>query len=402
MSDKILFVDDEPILLQGYHRLLRKDFQISTAVGGSAALLLVKQEGPFGVIVADMRMPEMNGIEFLARVRMLAPDTVRIMLTGDSDLGTAIRAVNEGNIFRFLSKPANKETLVKTLTDSLSQYHLVCAEKELLENTLRGTVYVLTEVLSLVSPAAFSRAARVRRYVQHVVTKLSLAGPWKYEVAAMMSQLGCVTVDPNTLETVYSGEDLSPDEEAQYATHPLVAQDLLKSIPRMESIAWMIAHQFEPLPTEWDTGDREMADTRLGAQILKAAIIFDGFLRKRHSRVEAAHFLTRRFAGLNPKIIEALMELEPEVAGEGTRTVGVADLHAGMVLQQEVRTKEGVLVAAKGQEVTAPLLIKLQSFWKKSLIPDTVSVSPKFHDGSSGSSQEGAGAEKVSGASNQV
>ena len=402
MSDKILFVDDEPILLQGYHRLLRKDFQISTAVGGSAALLLVKQEGPFGVIVADMRMPEMNGIEFLARVRMLAPDTVRIMLTGDSDLGTAIRAVNEGNIFRFLSKPANKETLVKTLTDSLSQYHLVCAEKELLENTLRGTVYVLTEVLSLVSPAAFSRAARVRRYVQHVVTKLSLAGPWKYEVAAMMSQLGCVTVDPNTLETVYSGEDLSPDEEAQYATHPLVAQDLLKSIPRMESIAWMIAHQFEPLPTEWDTGDREMADTRLGAQILKAAIIFDGFLRKRHSRVEAAHFLTRRFAGLNPKIVEALMELEPEVAGEGTRTVGVADLHAGMVLQQEVRTKEGVLVAAKGQEVTAPLLIKLQSFWKKSLIPDTVSVSPKFHDGSSGSSQEGAGAEKVSGASNQV
>lgn len=402
MSDKILFVDDEPILLQGYHRLLRKDFQISTAVGGSAALLLVKQEGPFGVIVADMRMPEMNGIEFLARVRMLAPDTVRIMLTGDSDLGTAIRAVNEGNIFRFLSKPANKETLVKTLTDSLSQYHLVCAEKELLENTLRGTVYVLTEVLSLVSPAAFSRAARVRRYVQHVVTKLSLAGPWKYEVAAMMSQLGCVTVDPNTLETVYSGEDLSPDEEAQYATHPLVAQDLLKSIPRMESIAWMIAHQFEPLPTEWDTGDREMADTRLGAQILKAAIIFDGFLRKRHSRVEAAHFLTRRFAGLNPKIIEALMELEPEVAGEGTRTVGVADLHAGMVLQQEVRTKEGVLVAAKGQEVTAPLLIKLQSFWKKSLIPDTVSVSPKFHDRSSGSPQEGAGAEKVSGASNQV
>jgi response regulator RpfG family c-di-GMP phosphodiesterase len=402
MSDKILFVDDEPILLQGYQRLLRKEFQLSTAVGGTAALLLVKQEGPYGVVVSDMRMPEMNGVELLARVRKLAPDTVRIMLTGDSDLGTAIHAVNEGNIFRFLSKPANKDTLVKTLTDSLAQYHLVCAEKELLENTLRGTVYVLTEVLSLVSPAAFSRAARVRRYVQHVATKLSLASPWKYEVAAMMSQLGCVTVDPTTLETVYSGDDLSPDEEAQYATHPLVAQDLLKSIPRMESIAWMIAHQFEPLPTEWDTGDREMANTRLGAQILKAAIIFDGFLRKRRSRVEAAHFLTRRFAGLNPKIIEALMELEPEVAGEGTRTVGVADLHGGMVLQQEVRTKEGVLVAAKGQEVTVPLLIKLQSFWKKSAIADSVSVSPKFRDGSSGSPQEGSGAEKVSGISNQA
>ncbi len=383
MSDKILFVDDEPILLQGYQRLLRKDFQISTAVGGATALLVIQHEGPFGVVISDMRMPGMDGIEFLLKVRKAAPDTVRIMLTGDSDLGTAIHAVNEGNIFRFLSKPANKDTLVKTLTDSLTQYHLVCAEKELLENTLRGTVYVLTEVLSLVSPAAFSRAARVRRYVQHVVTKLSLRSPWKFEVAAMMSQLGCVSLDPNTLENVYSGQELSPEEEAQYATHPLVAQDLLKSIPRMESIGWMIAHQFQPLPIEWDTGDREMAEMRLGAQILRAAIIFDGFLRKHHSRTEAAHFLTRRFAGLEPKIIEALMELEPEVAGEGTRTMGIADLHAGVVLQQEVRTTEGVLIAAQGQEVTAPLLIKLRSFWKKSAIADFVSVSPKYAQESS-------------------
>jgi hypothetical protein len=161
----------------------------------------------------------------------------------------------------------------------------------------------------------------------------------------------------------------------------------------MEPIAWMIAHQFQPLPSEWDTGDREMADTRLGAQILRAAIIFDGFLRKRHSRVEAAHFLTRKFAGLTPKVIGALMELEPEVAGEDTRTGGVADLHSGMVLQQEVRTKEGILVAAKGQEVTPPLLIKLQSFWKKSTIDDSVSASPKFQEGGLDSSQRGGNAE---------
>jgi response regulator RpfG family c-di-GMP phosphodiesterase len=383
MSDKVLFVDDEPILLQGYQRLLRKDFSVSSAVGGAAALLLIRQEGPFAVVVSDMRMPGMDGIEFLLQARKIAPDTVRIMLTGASDLQSAIHAVNEGSIFRFLSKPANKDTLVKTLTDSLEQYHLVCAEKELLEKTLRGTVYLLTEVLSLVSPAAFSRAARVRRYVQHVVTKLSLGNPWKFEVAAMMSQLGCVTLDPKTLETVYSGQELSAEEEAQYATHPLVAQDLLKSIPRMESIAWMIAHQFQPLPTEWDTGDREMAEMRLGAQILRAAIIFDGFLRKHHTRVDAALFISRRLAGLDKKIIEALMELEPEVAGEGTRSMGIGDLKAGWVLQEEIRTMEGVLIAAKGQEVTAPLLIKLTSFWKKSAIPDSVSASPKYQQGSS-------------------
>jgi len=393
MADKVLFVDDEPILLQGYQRLLRKDFTLSTALGGPAALLLMKQEGPFGVVVSDMRMPEMDGIEFLTQVRRVAPDTVRIMLTGGSDQEVAIKAVNEGNIFRFLHKPANKDTLIKTLTDALEQYHLVCAEKELLEKTLRGTVYVLTEVLSLVSPAAFSRAARVHRYVQHVVSKLDLRNPWKVEVAAMVSQLGCVTIDPGTLETVYSGKDLSPEEEAQYATHPLAAQDLLKNIPRLESVAWMVAHQFAPLPVEWDASDREMSENRLGAQILRAAIIFDGFLRKRQSRTEAAHFLTRRFAGLDPKIIEALMELEPEVSGQGAKSRGIADLRAGQVLQEEVRTKEGLLIAAKGQEVTPPLLTKLQSYWKKGAIADAVLVSSKYREESSDESPKGAAPE---------
>src|SRR5262249_48798168 len=144
MQEKILFVDDEPVLLQGYQRLLRKDFRVFIAVGGGSGLAALKQEGPFGVVVSDMRMPDMDGIEFLAKARNLVPDTVRIMLTGAADLEMAVQAVNEGNIFRFLSKPANRDTLVKTLMDSLDQYRLVRAEKELLENTLRGTVYVLT------------------------------------------------------------------------------------------------------------------------------------------------------------------------------------------------------------------------------------------------------------------
>ncbi len=197
----------------------------------------------------------------------------------------------------------------------------------------------------------------------------------------MLSQLGCVTLDPHTLETVYTGQTLSAEEEAQYATHPQVAQDLLKNIPRMDAIAWMIAHQFKPLPDEWDASDPAVAEMRQGAQILRAAITFDGLLRKRQSRTEAATFLSRRIVDLDPKIIEALMELEPEVAGVGTRELGIADLRSGWVLQNEVRTTEGLLIAAKGQEITMPLLIKLQSFWKKGAIADSVQASPKLSEG---------------------
>jgi response regulator RpfG family c-di-GMP phosphodiesterase len=375
MSEKILFVDDEPVLLQGYHRLLRKEFEVTTAVGGAAALTMIQHLGPFAVVLSDMRMPGMNGIEFLFKVRTLAPDAVRIMLTGTSELQTAIDAVNEGNIFRFLSKPSNKEILVKTLTDALAQHRLVCAEKELLEKTLRGTVYILTEVLSVVSPAAFSRAMRVRRYVQHVVQRLALGSPWKFEVAAMMSQLGCVTLDPDTLETVYSGGELSPEEQAQYINHPRVAQDLLKNIPRMESIAAMIAHQQDEWSADGNISQRELADVRLGAQIIRAALTFDEFLRKGNSRVDAACHLTKTCEGLDKKIIEAMVELQPEVAGHGARTLPIGELANGMVINQDVRSEKGLLVAAKGQEVTFPLLLKLKSFLGKGAIAGNVVVS---------------------------
>jgi response regulator RpfG family c-di-GMP phosphodiesterase len=375
MSEKVLFVDDEPVLLQGYQRLLHKEFEVTTAVGGAAALTMIQHMGPFAVVLSDMRMPGMDGIEFLLKVKALTPDTVRMMLTGVAELRTAIDAVNEGNIFRFLSKPSNRDTLVKALNEGLAQHRLICAERELLENTLRGTVYVLTEVLSVVSPAAFSRAMRIRRYVQHVVTRLSLGSPWKFEVAAMVSQLGCVTLDPDTIETVYAGRELSPEEEAQYITHPRVAEDLLKNIPRLEPIARMIAHQYEDFPPAGDSDTPDTADVRLGARLIRAALTFDSLLRKGHSRVEAAHYLSKACPGLDKKIVEAMVELEPEIAAEIARPRLITALTSGMLLAQDVRTEKGILVAAKGQEVTAPLLLKLKSFLGKHAIGDEVTVS---------------------------
>ena len=376
MTEKILLVDDEPAVLMGYERLLRKEFKVTTVIGGAAGLVLLKHQGPFAVVVSDMRMPEMNGIEFLLKVQQASPDTIRAMLTGDSDLQTAINAVNQGKIFRFLSKPCDKETLVKTLKDCLAQFRLVSAEREILENTLRGTIYVLTEVLSLVSPAAFSRAARVRRYVQHVAAKLSVENPWRLEIAAMMSQLGCVTLDPETIDAVYAGRDLSPQEQAQYIDHPLMAQELLKNIPRMESIAWMISHQNRQLPIDWDAGDREMREMRLGAQILRASLAFDLYLRKHRSSVDAALTLKRRFEDLDLRIVDALVELEPETAGDGASSVPIAELTAGLILDEEVRTSSGFLIAAKGQEITAPLLLKLKTFAAKQHIPNEVVACP--------------------------
>lgn len=131
MSDKILFVDDEPSALEGFRRILHGSFDVQVAGSGGEALLTLDRDGPFAVVISDMRMPGMNGADFLARVRQAAPETVRMMLTGHADLHAAMDAVNRGQILHFLTKPCPKDVLVAAINSGLDQYHTTREEKQL-------------------------------------------------------------------------------------------------------------------------------------------------------------------------------------------------------------------------------------------------------------------------------
>lgn len=390
MREKILFVDDEPAILHGYQRLLRNEFDTEIAVGARGALVALESSGPYAIVVSDMRMPEMDGVQFLAKVKSMSPDTVRIMLTGNADLETAMSAVNEGNIFRFLTKPCSKEAMGRTLTAGLMQFRLVTAEKDLLEKTLHGSVSVLTEVLSLVNPAAFGRALRLRRYMRHVVNSLAVANSWRFEVAAMMSQLGCVTLDPEVIETVNSGRPLSPEDRARYNAHPGVASDLLRNIPRLEPIAWMIAHQNEFPSVEGDLASRETTDMRLGAELLQVTLQFDELISQGLSRTEATHQVARKHKDLDPRVFQALVEVEVEREERKVHECSLEELAFGMIFEKEVRTAGGMLVVARGQEITPPLLLKLKSFCDKGTVaatftvavPGTANAKSRHHAGS--------------------
>jgi len=130
---KILFVDDEVPILEGYRRILRREYSVTTAVGGEKGLAALRVDGPFAVAISDMRMPGMNGAEFLAQVRQKSPATVRMLLTGYSDLEAAILAVNQGQIFRYLTKPCGKEVLVEAIQSGMEAYQSAIAEKELVK-----------------------------------------------------------------------------------------------------------------------------------------------------------------------------------------------------------------------------------------------------------------------------
>jgi response regulator RpfG family c-di-GMP phosphodiesterase len=364
MNEKILCVDDDFNILQAYKRILHKDFAIEIAEDGQSGLDAVRARGPFAVVVSDLRMPGMDGIQFLAAVRECATDSVRIMLTGRADLSTAIAAVNEGNIFRFLTKPCSSEMLSKALHAALEQHRLITAERLLLKKTLLGSVQVLTETLSLVNPTAFSRASRIKGYVKHIATQLRLPNAWQFELAALLSQIGCVTLPPEVLDKVYTGQPLSPDEQEMFTAHPKIASDLLAKIPRLESVAHMIAGQQIPPPIDRMRADEPMQKDpiALGAHMLKVALDLDRLVASGASAKAAIAAMRERPDHYLPSFLDALDNIEVDQAPKVMKTVWVRELTPFMTLDEDIRAKSGSLLLAKGHQLTPSIIERLRNF----------------------------------------
>ena len=186
MKPRILLVDDEANVLQAYTRVLRNRFALDTADGGAQALDQLENRGPYAVIVSDMRMPGMDGVELLSQTRERFPDTVRIMLTGNADQQTATEAVNQGAIFRFLNKPCDSELLASTLDQAIRQHELITAEKSLLENTLKGTIRMLVELLSCLDPISFGRAQAMAAHAEAIAKEMGMENPWVLGIAGVL------------------------------------------------------------------------------------------------------------------------------------------------------------------------------------------------------------------------
>ncbi|NUP96834.1 MAG: response regulator, partial [Planctomycetaceae bacterium] len=176
-AQRVLLVDDEPNVLSALSRGLRGRFEIDALTSPrEAELRLASAE--YAVIVSDMTMPEMDGAQLLARVRELAPDTVRVMLTGNADQGTASRAINEAGVFRFVTKPCSALDLACVIEAGIQAFHNARSERQLLQQTLGGAVQLMTEALAVLDPQEFGRAARARETAGAIARRLRVERAW--------------------------------------------------------------------------------------------------------------------------------------------------------------------------------------------------------------------------------
>ena len=375
MRERVLCVDDDASILASYVRVLRKHFEIDGALGGEEALRRLEGSPPYAVVVSDMRMPGMDGAQLLAEFQRRAPDTVRIVLTGQADVASAIRAVNEGRVFRFLTKPCPPDALCTVLDAAAAQHRLQITERDVMESTLNATLKVLADVMALVKPAAFGRAARIRRLVAELAGRLGKAGDWKIDTAALLSQLGCLALPEETLERMYRGQPLTEEEQQLFLEHPRIARDLLQPIPRLEEVAVIIGHQERAYERGLGASTIHGEALPLGSRILKVACDADALLAAGATRPHAMRALRARRDQYDPLVLTVLAQAweVPDVT-YAERAVAVTDLADGMLLAENLSSRAGVILAATGQEITAPLRARLALVARTGGIAETVRV----------------------------
>lgn len=363
---RVLLVDDEPDLLASLKVNLRKRYRVTVAESGPAALALFAAvpaggPSPFDVVVSDMRMPQMSGAELLAELRRRFPEMPRLLLSGQADLDSTISAINEAKIARFLTKPCDTDHLVAAIDDALEMARLARAERELLDRTLNGTVGLLTEVLGLVSVAAYGRTQRVETLVAQLSAALGRPLPWDLALAAKLSQLGYVVVH----------DELAGDAGTHAAE---VAAGLLANIPRMEPVAWIISHEHDEAPVGEGQDVHHWPKRAVSGEILRLAVTFDG-LTSAGASPRDAHGLIAASPTPPPRLlVDALSALRLDALALVEACVTVRQLAPGMHLAQDVVAASGLKLAAAGTVLNGAMIGRIRSFTERVGVPEPIQV----------------------------
>ena len=367
---QVLIVDDELNVQQtfyeiiktaGYHPLIAKD--------GIEALEILMREKKIAVIVSDMKMPKMTGLELLINVKTMNPQIVRIMLTAYAELEMAINAVNEGSIFRFLTKPISKNNLIKAINAGVEQYRLIMAEKELIEKTLQGSIKTLTDILSLNDPRVFEHGSDVRELSRRLATSLGMKKTWQIELAALLYQIGVTTLPTDLKVKIQNDEELSAQEKQMLRNVPQISARLLSHIPRLESVAEIIRFAGKSYdgsgPPNVPLASEQIP---LGSRILH--ILNDLIaLEKKGNPFEAAlGIMEKREGRYDEKLLYTIRQYRLSLAScsrvyrSQGQPVSFSELQVGDLLLSEVATVSGQLLLGPGSVITQSLLEKLRNY----------------------------------------
>jgi len=419
----ILLVDDEPGVLASLRRLLRPTgYRVITAEGGAAALDMLGVY-PVDLIISDMRMPGMSGAEFLARAREQYPDVMRILLTGYSEIDSAVKAINEGGVYRYLNKPWDDQDLLLTVRHAIEQRTLAREAKRLTELTqqqnatlqcmnagletqvlsrteeIRQTVMFLegaqrdlktnftnmvqvcASMIEMRCGAMARQSLRVAALARRIAIECGLTGLQVQDIfhAGLLHGIGKLSLPDALLST--SLDRLSAEQAQQFYQHPLRAQMVLTPVRQLEHVAQIIRHQYERFNGRGTPDRLTGTSIPIGARVLAVARDFEGLLTgeiiKDHVTADQAMEMIKAQSGLryDPDVIVrflAVLKQQGEVMA--VRQVSSAELREGMRLADDLLTRRGVLLITRDSTVSAHQVLQIRRFETHEDVPFAILV----------------------------
>ena len=375
MYSSVLFIDDDYKILNSFKRSLTPEYRVFVADNPVEGLRVFEEKGPFSVLVSDMRMPEMNGVEVLCRAQEIDSDTTRVLLTGYADQQAAIDAVNKGKVFKFLTKPCPMQTLVPILDEGIYNYKLNVSDRFFGERTQQGVVGMLSQILAMVKPAAQRKANRLKEYSRHMAKGLRPQQRAIVEIAAVLSQLGCLNLSQKTMMLYDNGGVVDREASIRIREQYDVAARLLMHLPRFEVIIEILSLLHKPSHQFPRYDDSEMRETiPLCTRILQTAIGLDSLLSTGLAPTEALNKLRADQPFYEPSLVESIADYPFGLHNEVLLYVRASELTPRMILADDIRDTDGTLLATKGQPLAHPLLAYLHKVHRRIGLPEPIGV----------------------------
>ncbi|MFN8109142.1 MAG: response regulator [Thermoleophilia bacterium] len=360
----ILLIDDERAVLDALQLRLRREYDVTLAESGEAGLRLIEADPDrYAVVMSDMRMPGMNGAELLANAQKVSPDATRMLLTGQTDMDTAMDAVNQGQIFRLLVKPCDNEVLKKALSDGVAQHNLTTTQRTLLRDTFTAALAVLSNLLALGQPRAFSRAGRIARRAADLARWVGREG-WQLEIAAQLSQIAAVTLPDDVVQRVDSDEALSDEDMEKYRRIPATTAGIIERIPRLEEVVAILR----------DVGD-DRKFVRWESRVLGALLEIDALEQRDIRPLEAVRIARARMGPRDRDIMDEIEAmLQDHAVHHAVVKVHASAIKPDMVFVSDVVDADGRLVFAGGYRVSASLVDQVRDTLRRAGISGPLSV----------------------------
>ena len=379
MQERVLFVDDDTNVLEAYQRKFQHVLHVRTAAGPLLGIRELQTKGPFAVVIADMNMPSMNGIEFLKKVQEISPQSVRMMLTGNADVKIAMDAVNEGAVFRFLTKPCPTKLMAESLLSGIKQYRLITAEAEVLEGTLEGVTELLIEILSLSNPGAFGDALLLGNMAKRLAAELGIEDAWEVELAATLSRVGVLGLPTELYVRASDSATLTSEEKKALESVPAVGHELLNHVPRLSNVAKIVLYQKKMfdgggLPVDGVSG----IDIPIGSRILKIVTDFQELRALGQTSLDSFRTMKSRDGWYDPVVLSTFgnryVALPNSEDRERCVMTSLSGLSEGATLASPICTIEGRMLVAAGRIISGTLLVSLRRYAGTNTIKEPIEL----------------------------